>query len=54
MIRIDGRKPNDIRPVKITKNFINTASSSFQISIGCTTVMIAIFNKVNPEKNKNL
>lgn len=52
MIRIDGRKPNDIRPVKITKNFINTASSSFQISIGCTTVMVAIFNKVNPEKNK--
>ena len=52
MIRIDGRKCNDVRPVKITKNFITNASGSFQISIGCTTVMVAVFNKKNPEAKK--
>lgn len=52
MIRIDGRRPDEVRPLKITKNFIDTASSSFQISIGCTTVMVAIFNRINPEKDK--
>jgi ribonuclease PH len=52
MIRIDGRKCNDVRPVKITKNFITSASGSFQISIGCTTVMVAVFNKKNPEAKK--
>lgn len=55
MIRIDGRKCNDVRPIKITKNFITSASGSFQISIGCTTVMVAVFNKKNPKaKTKKL
>ena len=52
MSRVDGRRSTEVRPVKISKNFINNASSSFQISIGCTTVIVAVFHKVNPERNK--
>jgi len=46
MIRIDGRKWKDIRPIRISNNVVFSASSSIQLSIGSTTVLVAVFNKL--------
>ena len=46
MIRLDGRKFNEARPIKISHNLIISASSSTQLSIGSTTVIVAVFNKI--------
>ena len=37
--RIDGRKANELRPVKITKNFITSAKGSVLIEMGNTRVI---------------
>jgi ribonuclease PH len=37
--RIDGRKANELRPVKITKNFISSAKGSVLIEMGNTRVI---------------
>ena len=39
MTRIDGRKPDELRPVKITRNFIKHAEGSVLIEIGETKVV---------------
>lgn len=46
MIRIDGRNLKDIRPIRISNNIVSSASSSIQLSIGSTTVLVAVFNKL--------
>ncbi|NWF76328.1 MAG: ribonuclease PH [Nitrospirae bacterium] len=38
-MRVDGRKNNEIRKVKITRNFISTAEGSVLISMGNTRVI---------------
>lgn len=52
MIRLDGRKPNEIRPIKIYKNPILSASSSNQLCIGPTSVIVAIFNQLHPDRER--
>lgn len=52
MIRLDGRRLNELRPIKIYKNLILSASSSNQLCIGSTSVIVAVFNKLNPDKEK--
>lgn len=38
-MRIDGRKPGDMRPVKITRNYIKHAEGSVLIEVGDTKVI---------------
>jgi ribonuclease PH len=38
-MRIDGRKPGELRPVKITRNFIKHAEGSVLIEVGDTKVI---------------
>jgi len=52
MIRLDGRKFNEARPIKISHNLIISASSSTQLSIGSTTVIVAVFNKITTGTTK--
>jgi ribonuclease PH len=39
LVRGDGRRPNEIRPVKITRNFIKHAEGSVLIEMGATKVI---------------
>ena len=39
MARIDGRKPNQLRPVTIIRNYIKYAEGSVLITIGDTKVI---------------
>lgn len=50
VIRIDGRAPNQLRPVKITPNFLDYAEGSCLIEIGKTRVICTatVENKVPP------
>lgn len=50
MERIDGRKPSQMRPVKITRNFIKHAEGSVLIEVGDTKVICTatIDEKVPP------
>lgn len=50
MIRLDGRAPDQIRPVKITRNFIKYAEGSCLIEMGDTKVVCtaSIEDKVPP------
>lgn len=50
MIRIDGRAPDQLRPVKITPHFIDYAEGSCLIEIGKTRVICtaSVENKVPP------
>jgi ribonuclease PH len=41
MTRIDGRKPTELRPVKMTVNFLNYAEGSVLIEMGQTRVLCA-------------
>jgi ribonuclease PH len=41
MIRIDGRRPNQLRPIKITKNYVKSAAGSVLIEMGETRVICA-------------
>ncbi|MBI1883486.1 MAG: ribonuclease PH [Chlamydiae bacterium] len=41
MNRIDNRKPNQLRPVKVTKNYIKSAAGSVLIEMGQTRVICA-------------
>mmetsp|Transcript_40640 Transcript_40640/g.59826 ORF Transcript_40640/g.59826 Transcript_40640/m.59826 type:complete len:147 (+) Transcript_40640:53-493(+) len=50
MIRFDGRKLTEVRPIRKANNLILSASSSIQLSFGTTTVLVAIFNSLVPEK----
>lgn len=42
MIRSDGRRPNQIRPVKITPNYLENAEGSVLIDMGGTSVLCAV------------
>jgi ribonuclease PH len=42
MIRSDGRRPNQIRPVKITPNYLGHAEGSALIDMGETSVLCAV------------
>ncbi len=50
MIRVDGRKPDDMRPVKVERGYLKYAEGSALISIGDTVVLCAasIEEKVPP------
>ncbi|MBQ1679153.1 MAG: ribonuclease PH [Oscillospiraceae bacterium] len=50
MTRIDGRKPDELRPVKITPNFTKFAEGSVLIEIGGTIVLCtaSVEDKVPP------
>ena len=39
MVRIDGRKPDELRPVKLTPNFTKFAEGSCLIEVGNTMVL---------------
>lgn len=55
MIRLDGRTLTESRPIKIQDNIIFSASSSVQLSIGSTTLIVAIFKSEKKKKhNKKL
>ncbi len=41
MTRIDGRRPNEMRPVKITTDYLLTAEGSTMIEVGNTRVLCA-------------
>lgn len=41
MKRIDGRGPRELRPIKITPNYINAAAGSVLIEMGATRVLCA-------------
>ena len=49
-IRADGRRWNELRPIKITRNFIKHAEGSVLIEMGETKVLCTatIENKVPP------
>ena len=40
-MRIDGRKADELRKIKITKNYLTTAEGSILIEIGDTRVLCA-------------
>lgn len=42
MIRNDGRRPDQIRPVKITPNYLDNAEGSVLIDMGGTSVLCAV------------
>ncbi len=50
MIRLDGRAPDELRPVKLTRNFIKYAEGSCLIEIGDTKVICtaSVEDKVPP------
>lgn len=52
MIRLDGRTLNECRPIRFKENLIFSASSSIQLSIGSTTLIVAIFNKKTFENGR--
>jgi len=54
MNRLDGRNNIDVRPIRISKNVIQSALSSIQMSIGCTSVIVAIYKKPNSHPKKKL
>src|SRR5947199_10667356 len=39
LIRLDGRRSNELRPVKIHRSFIKYAEGSVLIEMGCTKVI---------------
>src|SRR4051812_10080789 len=39
MPRIDGRKHNELRPIKITEDFVSTAEASYLIEVGKTRIL---------------
>jgi len=41
MARIDGRKPTELRPVRMTVNFLDYAEGSVLIEMGQTRVLCA-------------
>ncbi len=49
-MRIDGRKPDQLRPVTITRNFIPYAEGSVLIEVGDTKVICtaSVQNKIPP------
>jgi ribonuclease PH len=50
LIRIDGRRPDELRPVTITRNFIKYAEGSVLIEMGATKVIctVSVEEKVPP------
>lgn len=52
MIRFDGRKLTEVRPIRKVNNLISSASSSIQLSFGSTTILVAVFNSLVLEKKK--
>jgi ribonuclease PH len=42
MIRSDGRRPNDLRPVRITPGYLQNAEGSVLIDMGGTSVLCAV------------
>jgi len=54
MLRIDGRGQSDLRPVKITRNYIKHAEGSVLIEMGDTKVICTatVDDKVPPFKKK--
>ena len=40
-MRVDGRKPDEMRPVKITTRYLKTAEGSALIEVGNTRVLCA-------------
>ncbi|MCL2735890.1 MAG: ribonuclease PH [Propionibacteriaceae bacterium] len=41
MIRKDGRRPDELRPVRITRNWLDTAEGSVLVEFGKTKVLVA-------------
>jgi len=52
MIRLDGRKPTEVRPIRKSSDLIFSASSSTQLSIGSTTILVAVFNNLVPDNKE--
>src|SRR5574341_478035 len=50
MRRVDGRKANELRPIKITKNYVKYASGSVLIEMGQTRVICAASIEENVPK----
>src|SRR5438445_738004 len=50
LVRVDGRRPDELRPVKITRNFIKYAEGSVLIEMGETKVIctVSVEEKVPP------
>src|SRR5207247_7527424 len=42
LVRVDGRRPDELRPVKITRNFIKYAEGSVLIEMGETKVICTV------------
>src|SRR5437899_8983623 len=42
LVRVDGRRPDELRPVKITRNFIKYAEGSVLIEVGETKVICTV------------
>src|SRR5438876_1397422 len=42
LIRVDGRRPDELRPVKITRNYIKYAEGSVLIEMGDTKVICTV------------
>ncbi len=40
--RVDGRAPEEIRPLKIQKNYIRTAEGSARVKLGNTDVLVGV------------
>ncbi len=50
LLRVDGRRPDELRPVKITRNFIKHAEGSVLFEMGDTKVIctVSVEEKVPP------
>ena len=51
--RLDGRYSNQIRPIKIYNNPVNSSFSSVQLTIGHTSVIVSIFKETFDEENRS-
>src|SRR2546422_7923 len=59
LVRVDGRRPDELRPVKITRNFIKYAEGSVLIEMGetkviCTVSFVALADAVAVVRAKGL
>ena len=43
--RADGRAPDEVRPLRIEKNYVNTAEGSARVHLGNTDVLVGV--KIN-------
>ena len=39
MARVDGRQNDELRPVKVTEDFVSTAEASFLVEMGRTRIL---------------